>query len=148
MSNEIKMSETVDVPVNTAFEYVNDYQNVASWFYGISKFVPKTSQTSGLGATFDASIHLGVTLHTTIECIEWEQDKLIALDSTKGFKNTTRWLFEDDGNGGTRITADVNYKLPFGPAGKALGKVIEPVIKIAVHHTTEHLVKNLTALKA
>lgn len=142
MAIHIHKETDCDAPIDRVFAYVTDYRNVGEWLYGVSKFVPITEIDRGVGATFDASIHLGATLHSTIETTAFEEGKLFEMDSIKGFKNTSRWSFESLGPDKTRIVADVSYSLPGGIAGKALGKVIEPFVKIAVKHSSEHLAQH------
>ena len=132
-------------PVEKVFAYVADYRNVPQWLYGISKFEPTTEVDYGLGSVFEGSMHLGATLHSTVEVIGFEEGSMIEMDSIKGFKNTSKWMFEAIDTGTTRIVADVSYSLPGGIAGKALGKVIEPFVKIAVKHTSEAVAKHAAA---
>ena len=132
-------------PLEKVFAYVTDYRKVPNWLYGVSKFVPITEVDRGLGATFDASIHLGITLHSTIETNAFEEGRMFGFDSIKGFRNWSTWTFEAIDDQTTRITADVYYELPGGLAGKAMGKAIEPFVKIAVKHSSEHLAEHAAA---
>jgi uncharacterized membrane protein len=145
MAIHIHKETDCDAPIEKVFAYVTDYRNVGEWLYGVARFVPITEEDRGVGATFDATIHLGATLHSTIETTAFEEGKLFEMDSVKGFKNTSRWSFESLGADKTRIVADVSYSLPGGLAGKALGKVIEPFVKIAAKHSSEHLAKHAAA---
>jgi len=139
MSIDIVKTTECDAPLDAAFDYVADYRNVPSWLFGVQTFEPVGDIDHGLGAVFDGAMHLGVTLTSRIEVNEWVDNRLIGFDSVKGFKNSSRWNFEAAGEGRTLITAEVSYSLPFGPAGKALGKVIEPFVKQAVKHSSDHL---------
>ena len=145
MAIHIHKETDCDAPIDKVFAYVTDYRNVPEWLYGISKFVPITELDRGVGATFDGTINLGATLHSTIKTTAFEEGKHFEMDSIKGFKNTSRWTFDALGTDKTRIIADVSYSLPGGIAGKALGKVMEPFVKIAVKHSSEHLAKHATA---
>jgi uncharacterized membrane protein len=138
MSIDIVKTTDCEAPLDVVFAYVADYRNVPDWLFGVQTFEPVGDIDHGLGAVFDGAMHLGVTLKSRIEVNEWADDQLIGFDSVKGFKNSSRWSFEPRGDG-TRITAEVSYSLPFGPAGKALGKVMEPFVKQAVAHSSAHL---------
>ena len=138
MAIDIVKTTECDAPLDLSFDYVADYRNVPEWLFGVQTFEPVGDLDHGLGAVFDGAMHLGVTLKSRIEVNEWVDNRLIGFDSIKGFKNSSRWSFEP-WDGGTRITAEVSYSLPFGPAGKALGKVIEPFVKQAVAHSSTHL---------
>ena len=145
MPIEIRVESTFQAPLEVAFAYTADYRNVPEWLYGISKFEPVGEKDYGLGSVFDGSMHLGATLHSRIEVNEFEENRLIGFDSIKGFKNSSRWTFSAlDANRST-VVADVSYELPGGIAGKALGKVIEPFVKIAVKHSSAALQKAVEA---
>jgi uncharacterized membrane protein len=111
--------------------------------FGVRTFEPVGAKDYGLGSVFDVHLQLGVPIRTRIETVEFEEGRVIGMDSVKGFKARSRWYFEADGDNRTRITAKVAYDLPFGPAGRAMGKVMEPVVKQAVNHISQHLKTNL-----
>lgn len=132
-------------PLEKVFAYVSDYRNVPEWLYGVSQFAPITKNDRGLGSTFDASINLGITLHSTIETNAFEEGRSFGFDSVKGFRNWSHWTFDAVDEQTTRITADVYYELPGGLAGKAMGRAIEPFVKIAVKHSSDQLAKHAAA---
>lgn len=147
MAVDIVKTETCNAPLKTAFEYVADYRNIPDWMFGVHSFEPVGAKDYGLGSVFDVTVHLGARIHTRIEAVEWEENRLIGMDSVKGFKVRSRWYFTADGDDRTEVTAKISYEPPFGPAGKALGKVMEPFVKQAVKHASHHLVTNIEALK-
>lgn len=129
-----------NAPVEFAFGYVDDYRNVPKWMFGVSEFTPVGEQDQGLGAKFDTAIKLGpTTLHVRIDITEWEQDRLIALRTIKGIKATSSWRFAPHGDNQTEINAAIDYQLPGGFAGRALGKVIDAFVAPAVRHVDKHL---------
>ena len=137
---------TCEAPLDVAFDYVAEYRNVPDWLFGIHSFEPVGERDHGLGSVFDASIHLGVHLRSRIEVNAWVDNRLIGFDSVKGFAVSSRWNFEPVGGDRTAITAEVSYRLPFGPAGKAMGKVMEPFVKQAVTHSSDHLRTRIQSL--
>ena len=60
-------------------------------------------------------------------------------DSVSGFRNYSMWRFAREGTDRTRIEVVFTYELPGGLAGKALGKMIEPIVKPAVKHSDAEL---------
>jgi uncharacterized membrane protein len=127
-------------PVDVAFAYVDDYLNATDWMFGLSRFEPVGEQVQGKGAIFDATFQVKpVKLHSTIEVSEWEQDGLIAFESVKGFRNWSRWQFAADGPSHTKISVVFSYELPGGLAGKALGRVLEPIVMLSLRHSDEAL---------
>lgn len=144
MSVEIRVSETENVSVESAFAYLDDYTNHPKFLHGSLPLVPITENTSGLGATFEGGMGLGpVTVKSTVKVIEWEQDKLIAVDSIKGFDVDMRYEFVKLAPEQTRVDVLVTYRLPGGLAGRVMGRTIEPFVKIAVRFSTHSLKKQI-----
>ena len=143
MAIDVNIIETVNAPLGVTFAYVADYRTIPEWMFGVKKFEPVTDHDYGLGSVFDVSLSLGVPINTRIQTVEFDEDRLIGMESVKGFKARSRWLFEADGPDRTKVTANVSYELPFGPAGRAMGKVMQPFVKQAVNHISHHLKANL-----
>lgn len=144
MATDITINETVDAPLDVTFAYVADYRTIPEWMFGVRKFEPvDPAKDYGCGSVFDVSLSLGVPINTRIETVEFEDGRVIGMDSVKGFKAVSRWYFEADGPDRTKVTANVSYELPFGPAGRAMGKVMQPFVRQAVSHISQHLKSNL-----
>jgi uncharacterized membrane protein len=144
MAIDIDIIETVHAPLDETFAYVADYRTIPDWMFGVKKFEPVTPGNDyGLGSVFDVSLSLGVPINTRIETVEFEDGRVIGMDSVKGFKAKSRWYFAADGPDRTKVTATVSYDLPFGPAGRAMGKVMQPFVRQAVSHISQHLKTNL-----
>jgi ribosome-associated toxin RatA of RatAB toxin-antitoxin module len=47
----------------------------------------------------------------------WKEDQAVGWTSTSGFKNTGRVTFQEDGQGQTRITMQINFETPSGVQG-------------------------------
>lgn len=136
---DIHHAASAKAPVAVVFDYVDDYRTVPEWMFGISKFRPVGDKDHGLGAVFEGSIKLGVTLHSTVEVTRWEQHKVIEMKSIKGFVNRSTWTFKPVDEETTELDVHFNYELPGGLAGRAVGKAIEPFISIAIKHTEQTL---------
>lgn len=143
---DIHHEGTAAAPLDVAFAYVDDYRNATDWMFGLARFEAVGEQVHGKGAVFDATFQVKpVKLHSTIEVREWEQDALIAFESVKGFRNWSTWKFEADGASRTKISVVFSYELPGGLAGKALGRVIEPVMMLSLRHSDEALRREIEA---
>ena len=128
-----------------AFEYVNDFNNVPKYMFGVSEFRPITETTSGLGSQFVTVVKIGPkTLESTVECVEWVENERIKMESIKGFGAGTEWVFRDGDEPGT-VTADIQftYTLPGGLAGKALGGLLANFMTPAIKHTDSVIRKHL-----
>ncbi len=145
MPIQIALENVVNAPVDVAFAYTANYRNVPDWLYGIQTFTPVGEQDYGKGAVFDGAMSLGVTLRSQVEIDEFEEGKLIGMNSIKGFRNWSRWTFAAIDPSTSKIAVDFFYELPGGIVGKGVGKTIEPFVKIAVKHTSEALTKRIEA---
>ncbi|GGO88881.1 hypothetical protein GCM10011584_16950 [Nocardioides phosphati] len=146
MANSVSVENDVNVASDVAFAYLSDYTKIADWLYGLSELKALTEQTRGVGAKFDGTIKLGAKLQSHLEVIEFEEGRLMVLDSFKGIKNTSHWLVTPTGATTCKIKVTWDYDLGGGIAGKALGKVVEPVVKIAAGASTKSLKEKLESL--
>ncbi|MBF6465571.1 SRPBCC family protein [Nocardia beijingensis] len=146
---EVKIVEDCVASAESAFAYVNDYRNLSRFLHGIQSFTPVGEQTEGVGATFDGHIKLGpASLKSRIRVIRWEENFAIGVESIKGFDVESTFLFHAKGDDLCTVDAIVDFRVPGGLAGRALGKTIEPFVKIAVQHTTHNLVTQIAAFHA
>ncbi len=137
---DIHHRSSCNAPLDVAFAYLDDYRTATKWMFGLSRFEPVGEQTSGLGAVFDGAFAVKpVQLSSRLEITRWEQDKVIALDSIKGFKNSSTWEFHAEGPERTAVTVLFRYELPGGLAGKALGKALGPIVTLSVRRSDENL---------
>lgn len=146
MASIVEKSVEIEAPVAAVFAYVDDFSKTQEWMYGLTKIEPVGDQLHGVGATYEGSMKLGVSLDSTIRCVGYEENRRIEITSIKGIKNTQRWTFTDLGEDRTRVDAWISYELPGGIAGAAIAKAVKPVVGIAVKHTAETLVKKVEAL--
>ncbi len=145
MSADIVRTATCRAPREVAFEFVADYRTVPTWVLGIERFDPVGEQTRGEGAEFDVTARFGVRLHTRIRATEWVDQQLIGMESVRGVHVRSRFRFaEDDGRADrTRITAEVSYRLPRGPAGRVMNRAVAPFVSRAVDHANHALVAGI-----
>jgi uncharacterized membrane protein len=146
MGIDIERTESCQAPLDVAYAYLADYREVPRWMYGVEKFEVVGDNDYGPGSEFDATVNLGVRIRTRIRATEWEENRVIGMDSVKGFKVRSRWYFEADGDDRTTVTAKISYELPFGPAGRTMGKVMGPFVKRAVTESAGTLVTNIEEL--
>ncbi len=142
---EFTVETAFAAPVETAFAYTADYRKVGNCLYGIQRFVPVGDKDYGLGAVFDGEMHVGLTLTSRIEVDAFVENELIAFDTIQGFQIKSTWRFASTGAATSKVHADVAYELPGGIAGKGVGKIIEPFVKIAIRHSSAALKKCVEA---
>jgi ribosome-associated toxin RatA of RatAB toxin-antitoxin module len=136
----------VGAPLSVLFAYVDDASHTVDWLFGLSKFDPNTEQLSGLGATYDGTFSVKpIKLHSSVRITEWEQDKVIALESYKGFQIASQWHFSSTGPTTSKVEVDFHYALPGGLAGKAMARAFEPIVALSIRHSDDSLRKNVAA---
>lgn len=129
-----------EAPVSVVFDYVDDYRNTTTWLFGLSSFEPSTSLVQGLGSKFDGTFAVKpIKLRSSVEIVEWEKDKVIALKSYQGFQLSSTWHFTATGDQTSSLVVDFVYELPGGLAGKAMGKAMEPIVALSIRHSDESL---------
>ncbi|GAA2388252.1 MULTISPECIES: SRPBCC family protein [Gordonia] len=132
----VRQTVTTEASRDRVFAYVDDYRNVPSWMFGVTRFTPVTDHTSGLGATYEACMKIGPkNLTSTLRVTEWVENECVVLTSIAGFDVRTGWRFADGADGQTLVDVNFDYDLPGGLAGRALGAIIEPVVGQAVRQT-------------
>lgn len=132
----VRHSAVAAVPVGVAFDYIDDHRTVPEWMFGVTRFDPVGEQIRGLGAVFDATMRIGPkALESRVEIVEWEHERVIVLSSVAGFRTSSSWRFTALDRELSRLDVDFGYELPGGIAGRALGKLIEPVVGTAVRQT-------------
>lgn len=135
-----------EAPVNVLFDYVDDASNTVDWLFGLTRFDPVTDQLSGLGATYDGTFSVKpIKLHSSVRVTEWEKDKIITIESYKGFQLKTKWNFSSTGPETSQVVVDFYYELPGGLAGKAMGKAMEPIVALSIRHSDDNLRKHVKA---
>jgi uncharacterized membrane protein len=135
----------VDMPLETCFEYVDDWRNVTDWLLAVEQFEPVGEREQGLGSVFDVVLHAGIKVKTRLEVTDYVQHRLIEFESVQGFKVRNRWHFEPLDEGSTLITTETELHPPFGPAGKAMGKVMEPAVRKIMERSSSRLKGRLEA---
>ncbi len=144
---QIHHSGVVSVASEIAFDYLDDYHNVTNWMFGVTQFEPVSALDHGLKATFNTAMQVGPkSLRSVVEITEWQQNRLLTLESVSGFANSSTWRFEPLNNDETRLTVDFGYTVPGGLAGKALGRLLEPFVGQAIRHTESTLRSKIEGL--
>jgi len=125
----ITIHETVDAPVATVFDYVDDHRNTTKYMKDLTKWAPVGSKTHGKGARFEVAMKAGpMTLSSVVDITTWTENRAIGWRSSEGFKQTGAWTFKKSGTG-TEATFDMEYELPGGIAGRMLSRAADPIVR-------------------
>ncbi len=135
----INVSRVIEAPVETVFAYIDDYRNTTKYMKDLTKWHPVGSQTHGKGAHFEVAMKAGPkVLDSDVLITQWTENKVIAWESEKGFKQTGRWSFKSRA-GGCEATFDMEYEFGGGLAGKVLAKAAEPFVKMNIEASVDEL---------
>lgn len=145
MANEVTFDVEIDAPAAVVFGYLTDYTKASTYMYGLEKLESVTEQTRGLGSKFEGTIKVGATLSAGLETVEFEEGKRLVLKSYKGIQNTSDWTVTPISDSRSRVTLQWEYDLGSGLAARALGKIVEPVMKIAAASSGKDLKKAVEA---
>lgn len=111
---QFKRTVTIKCPLEKAFDYVTDWQNLKSFFSNILDINPISLVQYGPGAAFETLFKVKrAEIPTTLEVIEFVKDKKMILRSTRGLKVRGGWEFKPTSEG-TLITFSLEYELPPG----------------------------------
>jgi uncharacterized membrane protein len=145
----ITVTRSIDAPLAKVFAYVDDYRNTTKYMKDLTKWKPVGSQTHGKGAHFQVAMKAGPReLGSDVLITQWTENKVIAWKSESGFKQTGRWAFRTNAEGGTEATFDMEYEFGGGIAGKLLAKVAEPLVKMNIESSVDELKRQTEKLEA
>ncbi len=138
---EISKSIDINAPVEVIFNFVTDPHNTIKYSPQFTKFEPVGSQERGLGAKVEAAgNYMGITIKTTLEVTEFEQNKRFVSHSTSGVKSVTIWEFKEISPDKTEVIFTSDYSMP----GKRLGWLLDKMlIEKDVEKTTIETLVNL-----
>jgi len=135
----ITVSRTIEAPVEAVFAYVDDHRNTTKYMKDLTRWQPVGSQTHGKGAHFEVAMKAGPkVLDSDVLITQWTENKVIAWDSERGFKQTGKWTFKGKG-GGCEATFDMEYEFGGGMAGRLLAKVAEPFVRMNIEGSVDEL---------
>lgn len=129
----------VEAPLAYVFDYVADYRHLAEWMFGIQKVKLISGAENEPGSQYEVAIKLGATIRTTLEVTAKETNRVFATESRAGFVNQSTWTFREIDANTTEIEIGIDYELPGGLAGRAVGKAIEPFVSVAVTRSDDKL---------
>ena len=135
----INLTTTINAPIETVFDYVDDYKNTTKYMRDLSKWQPVGNKNHGVGAVFEVGMKAGPkVLESTIEMDKWVENKTIAWEATDGFWQKGSWVFKTKG-GKTIATYDMEFEFGGGIAGKLLAKAAEPIVRMNLEKSVAEL---------
>ncbi|SHQ88906.1 SRPBCC family protein [Mycobacteroides abscessus] len=132
----IYSSTTISAPRNFVFDYVADLRHAGEWMFGVEKLEVIGTPDRGPGTVYEGSIKFGPkVLHSKVVVTSWIEHEMVSTESLDGFSNQSTWHFIEHDAAETEIVAEIDYQLPGGLAGRAIGHVIEPFIAAGIKYS-------------
>ena len=112
------------------FDWVADHRNVPRVLRGVSRWDPLGPSARGVGARFDAELHLlGVPLANVLVLDTWDEPRAIGWHSESGvIGQRSEWRFEGR-PGGTEVTLTITYLPPGGAAGGLVAQQVDGLVR-------------------
>jgi uncharacterized membrane protein len=146
---EIHHRGDIGVPAELAWTYISHLARCPEWLFGVTEMVATGEQTRGVGAQFAGTFQVKpITLHATADVVGWTEREAITMRSVKGFPMEITLRVVPLSATETRLIAAVEYDLPGGVAGKALGRALGPIFSTAVRRADASLRMRLLELHA
>ena len=138
----------VDLPVDICFRYVDTYENVPKWLFGVSEFTPIGQPERGLGTTVSIAAKIGpVAMRGRGTVCDYIENEFISVRADLGSIDVViSWTFRAHPDGGTEIAADVAYATAPGLAGRMIAKVADRAAGPAMAGSERALRKQLLAI--
>lgn len=113
---QFKRSIVIKAPIDKAFDYIADWQNLKSFMSNILDINPVSFVHSGPGAAFDTTFKIGgANILTTLEVQEFVRNKRVILKSRQGLKIVGGWDLKEVKEG-INVTFSFQYEMPPGYA--------------------------------
>lgn len=111
---QFKRTVVIKCPLEKAFDYITDWQNLKSFMSNILNVNPISYVQYGPGAAFETTFKVKrAEIPTTFEVVEFIKDQMVKMKSTRGLKVRCGWSFKETPDG-TLITFSLEYELPPG----------------------------------
>ncbi|WP_019929080.1 SRPBCC family protein [Nocardia sp. BMG111209] len=142
----VERAGEVAVPRDFVFRYVADHRNVPAWMFGVTEFRPRGTPESGAGSVFVMTFTNPIaTTELELHAVEWRDDAVIELRSTRKPLVTARFEFETTAAGATRIRVRIGYPPATGAAGLVTNPLGDLIAATAVRHVETTLRREVTA---
>ncbi|WP_316525460.1 SRPBCC family protein [Kitasatospora brasiliensis] len=137
---EVSSVAHCDVPLEVAFEYLDDYRNVTDYWYGMQSYQPVGELDHGLDSVFEATSKLGPsTVKSTVKTVRWERNALVEYKSVSGLDTATSFVFSAVDESRSTVEFRIEFHLPGGIAGRAMEKTLAPFVHTAVESTARSI---------
>ena len=137
---KVKRTITINAPVDKVFGYWEEPSNRPEVWPSLVEIKDVRRLPSGGHSMRWVYKMAGVRLEGTTETTEYVANQRIVEKTKGGLESTLTWTFQPE-DGGTKMTSEVEYKVPI----PVLGKLAEAVIVKLNEHDADAVLANLKA---
>ena len=140
---KVSASAVISKPIQEVFDYAASPTNGPAFIPNLNENTNVQPEKPGLGQTFDWRFNMaGVDLKGKAEVTEYEAPHKVTI-KTSGDSNTT-WIYSfQEENGGTRVSAEVDYEIVESALQKVANRI---VIDKLNQRTAEQMLQNLKTI--
>lgn len=114
----------IDRPTSEVFAVISDPGRLAEFFAGLTRWIPLTEQTQGVGARFRVLMKVGsVEAGGVAQITEWDPERIIAWEGVSGVRQRGAWRLRPL-TGGT----EVRLELEFDVGGWVIGRLVDRLV--------------------
>lgn len=141
--SKVSASVVINKPVQEVFEYAASPVNGPAFIPNLNENTNIQPEQPGLGQTFDWRFNLaGVDLKGKAEVAEYEPPHKVVIKTTGDSNATWIYTFQEE-NGGTKVSAEVDYEIVESALQKVANKI---VIDKLNQRTAEQMLENLKTI--
>ena len=131
----------IRTPVSEVFDYAASAINGPAFIPNLNENTNIEPEQPGVNQTFDWRFNMaGADLRGRAEGITFDKDKQVTLRTTGDVNATWDYVFEDLGDGTTRVTTEVIYDIP----ETVLQRIVNNTLLDRINqHTLEQMLENL-----
>jgi carbon monoxide dehydrogenase subunit G len=120
----VENSVTIDVPVETVFDFLDDPANYSKWFQGIRDAVgiKRTGDHIGDSWTIKYAV-LGITMDIDNKVTEWEKNARFVISMGGMMPGSMTTTLSGDADS-TKMTQRFDYEVKGGAVGKAMNSMV------------------------
>jgi uncharacterized membrane protein len=138
--SKLEKSINVNAPIEKVFGYISERTNLPEIWPSLTEVSDMKTLPNGGCTNHWVYKMAGMRLEGTNEDVEYIKNERIVSKTKGGIDSTQRWIFQPEG-GATKVTFEVEYKIPI----PVLGKIAEAVIVKMNEHEGDSLMANLKA---
>src|SRR3989338_8638939 len=140
---KINASVIINKPIQEVFEYTASPVNGPAFIPNLNENTNIQPEQPSLGQTFDWHFNLtGVDLRGKAEVTEYSSPHKVVLKSTGDSNTTWQFLFQEE-NGGTKVTAEVEYEFVESVLQKMANRMIIDKLN---QRSAEQMMENLKTI--